>query len=131
MEESNKQEILMQLSQLQQQSEKYQEKIQLVNQQIEEMQSLKEGLDKIKGNKGEEILANIGKGVFVKAEIKEKELIVDIGNRILVKKSPEETKKVINHQIEQMDDIKKQLLDYIEDLNLQLQHLVMQAQSQE
>jgi len=131
MAEENKQEILLQLSMLQQQSEKLQEKIQLINQQIFSMESLKEGLDKIKDGEKKEILANIGKGVFIKTEIKSKDLIVDIGNNILVKKKPEETQGIINKQIEQMEDLKKQLIDRLEDLNLQLQHLIMKAQSAE
>lgn len=123
----NQQEILMQLSMFQQQAEQLEEKINIINQQIVEIENLKSALDKIENNRAGKIFANIGKGIFVDAELKSKELLVNIGNGIVVKKSPKETKEVIDRQVGQLSEIKNQLLEQLEEINLQLQHLVMRA----
>jgi len=115
----------MQLSMLQQQSEAIEEKLKLINQHASELENLKNGLDKIEKNK--EILVNIGKGIFVNAEIKDKDLLVDVGDKIIVKKTGEETKKVIDKQIANMTEIKTQFLLQLEQINANLQALVMEA----
>jgi prefoldin alpha subunit len=121
----DQQELLMQLSMLQQQSEAIEEKLKLINQHASELENLKNGLDKIEKNK--EILVNIGKGIFVNAEIKDKDLLVDVGDKIIVKKTGEETKKVIDKQIANMTEIKTQFLLQLEQINANLQALVMEA----
>jgi|SRR3989344_5796004 len=126
--ESNQQEIIMQLSMLQQQAEQYEQKLNMINQQIVQLEELKVALDNIEDKK--EILANIGKGIFVSAELKSKELLVNIGNNIVIKKTAEETKKVIDRQVSQLSEIKSQFLMQLEETNMQLQDLVVRAQKE-
>ena len=124
----DQQEIIMQLSMLQQQAEQYEQKINMINQQINEFEALKLALDNIEDKK--EILANMGKGVFVNAELKSKELLVNIGNNIVVKKTAKETKEVIDKQINQLSEIKSQFLMQLEETNMQLQDLIVRAQKE-
>lgn len=120
------QEILIKFSALQEEGKRIEEQIQIINQQIGEFQVLMLSLDKIE-EKGE-ILAGLGKGVYIKSEVKEKELFVNIGNGVVLKKSNSETKNIIEKQIMQLDEVKQHLLGEIEKINLQLKFLVEMAQ---
>ena len=120
------QEIIVKFNALQEEGRKIEEQIGMINQQIGEFQVLLLSLDKIE-EKGE-ILAGLGKGVYVKSEIKEKELFVNIGNNIVLKKSNSETRKIVESQIVQLDEVKQHLLREIEKINLQLRFLVEMAE---
>jgi len=83
-----------------------QEQINLIEQAIVDLSSLKEGLDEIKNK---DILAPVGRGVFVKAKIISDKLIVDIGNKNLVEKNIPETKELIKEQIDKLGKNKETL----------------------
>lgn len=124
------QEILIQLQMLQQQAEQIEQKINMVAQQVIEIDALNVSLDKIEENKEKGILANMGKGIYVSAELSSKELLVDIGEKILVKKSVKETKEIIRSQVTKLAELKSQLLMELEQVNMQLQDLILQAQKE-
>lgn len=124
------QEILIQLQMFQQQAEQIEEKINLVSQQIIEIDAINVSLDKIENSKDEKILANIGKGIYVDAELKGKDLLVDIGEKILVKKSVKETKEIIRGQITKLAELKQALLMEMQQINSQLQDLILRAQEE-
>lgn len=121
-------EFILKLSMMQQQAEKLEEQIQLINQQIQELGDLRLNLDKIKEG---EILANLGKGIFVRSEIKEKKLFVNIGEKIIVRKTAEETQELIQKQILRLEEIKSQLLGEIQEVNLNLQNLIQEVKAEE
>jgi len=122
-----KEDYLIKLSMIQQQAEKLQEQVQIVNQQIAEFEILNSSLDKIEKSKEKEILANLGKGIFIKSEIKDKELFVNVGQGIVVKKRAEETIHIINKQVRELEELKANLLGEIEQINFQLQELLEEA----
>lgn len=119
-------EYIVRLSVMQQQAEKIQEQIELVNSQMQDLDSLKSSLANL--DKGE-ILANIGRGIFVKAEIKNKDLYVNIGEKVVVKKNTEETQDMIGKQMINLENIKNQLLDDLQGINRQLQSLINETKT--
>jgi len=125
-----KEEYLFKLSLLQQEANKLEEQIQLINQQVSELEILKMSLEKIDKIEEKEILASLGKGIFIKAEKKENELFVNIGEGVVVKKTSKETCDIIDKQIKQLEEIKINLLSEIEKINFQLQELVKEAREE-
>jgi prefoldin alpha subunit len=103
----------------------------MVDQQIIEMEALKDALVNLGKEGKKEILANIGKGVFAQAEMKSKEVLVNIGNNIVLKKTPEETKKIIEQQVVQLMDFKQQFMLQLEATQSQLRDLVMSARAEQ
>ena len=97
------------LSMFEQQMRQMQQQLQMIEQAIMDMQIIDSGLDDIIGGKDKEILAQIGKGIFVKTKLLSEELTVDIGERNFVKKSVPETKEMIKEQIKKLEDVKKEL----------------------
>jgi prefoldin alpha subunit len=77
------------------------------------------------------MLANLGKGIFIPAEIKEKELLVNVGKSILIKKNPEETLKIIGEQIKKLIDGKNGFVLKIENLQEEMQQLLLEMQKEQ
>ena len=127
-----KENYLLKLSILEQEANKIQEQMQLINQQILELESLKTGLEKLnlEDKKKNEILAPLGKGIFVKSEIKESDLFVNLGSGIILKKKPKETSEIIEKQVKELENLKIILSDNIAQINFQLQNLVLEAQKE-
>ncbi len=71
-----------------------------------ELLLIKSSLDEIKENK--EIFVSLGAGIFLKAKIlNTNKLLVNVGNNVFVEKTPEEIKKLIDEQIEEIDKLLK------------------------
>lgn len=130
MEKEKQQELIFKLSVFEQQAQQLQQQLQAVEQGIIEINSLSLGLDEIKGKIGGEIFAPIGRGIFAKTKLDSEELLVDVGGKNFVKKSIPETKKLIENQIKNLEDIRKDLENSIEEVNQQLTDLVLEARKQ-
>jgi len=115
-----------------QEAEKLEQQIQMIEQQIAEMSAVKETIEVIKSGKETEILANLGKGIFVKADLrgKDKNLFVNVGRDVIIKKTPEETLKIIEEQIARLMEGKASFIERIEELQGTMQALLMEVQKQ-
>jgi len=124
-------EYLMKISLLEQEAKQAQEKLEAVKEQASDFEALKLSLERIDQNAGGEFLASLGKGIFVKSELKDKELFVNIGNGIIVKKNIKETLDIIDKQLATMQEIKKEVLGVIQQVNEKLQEVFMEINGKE
>ena len=115
------QEIIFKLSMLEQQMQQVQEQIESVSRGVDELSSLNFGLDDLRGSVGKEILAPLGRGIFVGATVNSEALTVDLGGKIFVQKSVAETKEIIEGQV-------KKLLSVKDDLNSTLEKISEEAE---
>ena len=118
------QEQLIQLQIIEQETNQLEQQLQLIEQHLVEMQQLKTGLDELEQTDKKEILANIGKGIYIPAEIKSKDLIVEVGNKNFVKKSIPEAKKIIEEQIKKLNSVKQQIVEKVDELQGQMNGLI-------
>lgn len=125
-----KEELLIKLSLLEQQANEIAQKIEAVDNQISELESLRLSLIKIEKSQGKEMLAPLGRGIFLRTEIKDEKLFVNVGSRILVKKSFKESAEIIEKQINEIGYVKSHLLRNIEEINKNLAILVEEAQKE-
>lgn len=128
MAEENQQELIMKLSAFEQQIRALQEQLQAVEEAITQTNLLSVGMQELKNAKDKEILAGIGKGIFVKANITSEELIVDVGNKNYVKKSVADTKQLIEEQHTKLENVKADLEKNLEEINSELTKTFMAAQ---
>ncbi len=126
--EQSEQELVMKLSVFEQQMRQIQQQLEAVQQGIEEISSLSTGLDELAGNADREILANIGRGIFVKAKLLSEDLIVDIGDKNFVKKNIPETKKIIEEQIRKLELVKKELEENLERISDEARSIIEEAE---
>jgi prefoldin alpha subunit len=120
------QEQLMTLQMIEQEANQLNQQIEIIESNISELEDLRLCLNELEKNENREILANLGKKIFLPVEIKKKELIVEVGNKNFVKKSIPETRKIIEEQLSQMNSLKMQLVDKIEALKSEMQNIVIE-----
>lgn len=126
--DQNQQELIYKLSIFEQQIQQLQQQMQAIEQAIIEMNQLDTGLNELVNSTGKEIIAPVGRGIFVKAKLLSEDLIVDIGGKNLVKKSIPETKQIICEQIEKLKEAEAELSENLENINRELTKTVMSAQ---
>lgn len=124
-EQEISQELLYKLSVFEKQIEQLNQQLQLIEKSTLDLNSLDFGMDEIKGSVGKEVLAQLGRGIFVKTNIASEELIVDVGEKNFVKKSIPETKKIIKEQLEKLNQLKKELEDKVEEIDKEVAELVL------
>jgi prefoldin alpha subunit len=123
----------MELQMMAQQHNQIQKQMQLIQQQIEELNSTKEALDEIsKAGIGKEFLVPVSSGVFVKGQIKDtQKIIVNVGSNVAVDKTIPEAKSMVDEQLTEIEQFKRELLSNklrlestIEHFQKDLQHLI-------
>jgi len=94
-----------------------QEQIQAIDRAIVDMNQINIGLGEISGKKEKEILAPLGRGIFVGAKLISGNLTVDVGGGNFVKKTVPETKEIIDEQIGKLSMMKKELEGELDKIN--------------
>ena len=127
----SQEELMIKFQMYEQQIKQVQQQLESIEQAIIEMNSLNIGLDELKGAKDKEILASVGKGIFIKAKILSEELTVDVGGKNFVKKDISSTKKLVEEQIKKLEVVKKDLEGNLENINEELTKSFMESQEEE
>lgn len=121
-----KQEYLYRLTMIQKQSEELEEKMQQIDKQIQDMGSIRKSIEELDGK--EEILSNLGKGIFLRTGIKEEDLFVNVGKNILIRKTQKQTIEIIGEQIAKLLNGKKEVMDAIEELHEETNILISEVE---
>ncbi|MCA9487678.1 MAG: prefoldin subunit alpha [Nanoarchaeota archaeon] len=124
----NEQELQVKFQIFEQQIMQIQQQLQRVDEAIMELNNLEEGLEELKGKKDSEILAQIGRGVFIKAKVIEEDLTVDVGGGNFVKKPIEETKEITSDQISKLGEMKELLEGELDKLNQEITKTMLEHQ---
>lgn len=123
------QNLLMEIQEGHGRFKELEEKIEVVDKQISELQIFERTLEDLKECDSQEILSSLGKGVFAKTKVEEKKLFVDVGSGILVRKSIDETKEVILDQARKLSEMRLQLTGEHEALGSELEDLVKKIEN--
>ena len=123
------QEIIFRLSMMEQQMQQLQQQFEAVERGITELESLNLGLDDMNGSEGKEILAQVGKGVYVKAKIISEKLTVNVGENNFVGRSIPETKEMILGQIKKLKDVRIELENNIDSINSEFAKVVQEYEA--
>lgn len=103
------QELIFQASLMQKQAEELETHLEIMQNQIQEMEQIRDSISNLSKSNEKEMLSTLGKGVHLKTELKSKDLYVEVGSGIVVKKTPEETLSVINFQLKKLNEAKLQI----------------------
>lgn len=118
------QELLLRASFLEQQSKELHENLELLDSQIQELSDFSLSLDFLINSDKKEVLSNLGKGVYLSTNISDKKLFVQVGSGIVVRKTPEDTKKIIESQLLRLQEARFQLISQIEIYNSSLRETI-------
>ena len=124
------QQQIMQVQMMEQEGQQLNQQLQLIEQNVSEMQELELSLEDINKEESKEILANLGKGIYIPVEIKDKKLIVEIGKKNFVKKTIPETKEIIKEQLEKLIGAKAQIVERLDALQIEIQGLMQSIQKE-
>ena len=113
----------MEMKVLEQRMTQTQEQLQQVTQQLTDVQETMKHLDELKNVKpGTELYVPVASGIFIPATIGDpKKLLVNVGNSTDVDKTAEQSKKLLQDQVNEMEKLKT-------DLTAQLHKLAEHAQ---
>lgn len=120
----------MQIQLFEQQSQQLNQQLQLIEQNINELEEINLSLREIEKADSREILANIGKRIYLPVDIKDKNLIVEIGNKNFVKKTIPETREVIKDQIKKLGINKEKIVDELEILQDQANEMMLELETE-
>lgn len=119
------QEIILKATIAEQQAHQLEENLQLVDAQITELEEFNRNLKTLRDSKEKEMLSQLGKRVYIKTKIENKEkLFVEVGAGVVVKKTPEETMKIVSNQISRLQEAKVQILSQLNFYHTQLQEFL-------
>lgn len=128
--ENPNQELMFKLSMFEQQIQHLQQQLQAVEESMIDLSLLNTGLEEITTSVGKDILAPLGRGIFVEAKLLSDKLTVDVGNRNFVKKTIPQTKKIIDEQIKKLEEIKDELNEKIEEISEELTDAISEMQKE-
>lgn len=122
-----KQEQIIQIQLIDQEVNQLNEQLKLIELNVHEMNELNLSLneiDSLDNKKDKEILANLGRKIYLPVIIKDNKLIVEVGKNNFVKKSIPETKKIVDDQIERLNDAKYQIIERLNELQIGMDNLI-------
>ena len=124
-------EYLLKMQMIEQEATKLDQQMQIMDQQVQELIAIKASLEAISNTQEKEILASLGKGIFIKAEIKSEDLLVNTGKDIFIKKTPKETMEIIDSQVKKLEAGKEEFTNKIIELQSQMRILIDYMQKED
>ena len=120
--------ILEKAQELHKESEALEERRAFVEQHFNELSLFNKQLDSM-DKPNNEILASLGKGVFVKAEVKTRDFFVDVGSGIIIKKQLMDVQKIIQEQINGLENLKAETNNRLLELQQEFEVLIRNVQN--
>lgn len=117
-------ELMHELEEVNRESQELEEKLKIVDQQLGELKDFLAALEELSNSKEKEILASLGKGVYLKSNLSEENLFVEVGSGVLVKKSMSETKEIVEQQTSRLNALRTQIISENADINNRMQNLL-------
>lgn len=124
------QEIILEAHQIEEESQHFQQQLGLIDEHISDMSSFQDALSTFSKENTSEILAPLGRGVFMKAQrMQEEKLFVDVGAGVVVRKSLGETKEIIVEQLSKLSEARLSVISHLAELNSRMIQLVTKLRS--
>ncbi len=125
------QEQLIKVQLIEQEINQLNQQLQLIEENIKEFGELISSLNEIENNKNKDILANLGKRIYLPVEIKDNRLIVDVGKGNFVKKTISETKEIAKNQTEKLIEVKNEIIKRLEILQEEINNLIFEIEKEQ
>jgi len=113
-------ELVYKAQMLQRESEEVEGNLRLVEEQIGELDIFQKNLVELKESKGKEMIASVGKGVYIKGDVKDDKLFVEVGAGVVVRKTPDETRETVEGQAMRLKEVRIQLIGHLENLGMHI-----------
>ena len=119
------QETIMHAAAIEEEAQGLEENLQLVMTQIAELENFKESLEFLGKSREKEILSSLGKRVYMKSKIEDREkLFVEVGAGVVVRKTPEDTIGIVKEQILRLQEARVQISAMLEIYQKELENFM-------
>jgi prefoldin alpha subunit len=125
------QEAIMKIQMMEQETNSLNEQLKMVDSNVAEMNDLIASLEEIDSTDTKEIMANLGKRIFIPVDIREKKLIVEVGKGNFVKKSVGDTKKIVVEESDKLAEAKNQIMSRLNELQEDMNKMIMEFQKEQ
>ena len=112
------------LQQLNERAQYLQQKIQVLEHQLKELNDVKIGLESL----GDEMLFPLGAGVFVKGKRSSENLLVNIGKGVVVEKEVSDVVKTVSDQLTRLEEISVKMNSEMGEVVGQIQMVQLELQ---
>jgi len=123
-------EVMFQAQLLQEEAQKVQNQLEAVEQQLHELTEFNTHLSILDKTQEKEMLSSMGKGIYAKTTLVDKNLYLEVGAGVIVKKTPLEVIKVVEDQIKKLGQMRVHLLGQKEVCSRTMQELLNELKSQ-
>ncbi len=118
-------EMILKAAEIENRARQLEESLQLIDNQILELDNFIASLNNFSKTKENEMLSSLGRRVYVKTRIEDKErLFVEVGAGVVVRKSINDTSKIAKDQISRLQDARMQILSKLSEYHAQLQEFM-------
>mgnify|MGYP001592947356 CR=1 FL=1 len=118
-------ETILKAAAIEREARQLEENLQLIEGQIVELDTFKESIKVVIESKDKEMLSLLGKRVYMKTKIEDKEkLFIEVGAGVVVKKTPEDILKIVKEQSGRLQEAKIQILLKLEEYQGQLEEFL-------
>jgi prefoldin alpha subunit len=114
-------ELILQASMLERQAEEISQRLQNVENELEELKRFKDSLVALFKSENKTMLSSLGKGVSIRTERIEDDLYVEVGMGIVVKKKPKEVEEEVTENIKKLSEARAILIERFESITNTLQ----------
>jgi prefoldin alpha subunit len=115
---------ILNLQKIEVEIEELNQQLQIIDQNILELNEIKESLLEIENSEKEEFLINLGKKIYLPVKIKEKKIIAEVGDKTFVKKSIDSTIKTIEEQNTKLNDFRREIKTRLNHLQREIEVLI-------
>ncbi|MAG39162.1 prefoldin subunit alpha [Candidatus Woesearchaeota archaeon] len=124
-EEKLKKERMMEYQFLEQQIQNLNNNLNSIEQNLIEIKSMIKTLVEFKSlKKGDKIKASLSNGIFAEAVLRNtKNLQVNVGGQVVVSKTVDETKEMLETQLEELEKYRKQTMSYYNEIYARLEQI--------
>lgn len=111
--ENEKQELMIELKALDEELKKLNSHLENMDQQIAELDDSKHVVNEFSElKKNDELRVPLSSGIYIKASILDtKSLMINVGSNVTVEKTPEQVTKILDNQLEELSNYRKQLVE--------------------
>ncbi len=118
------QQTFLRASMLEQHSREIEQNLEMIEAQILELKHLLDSIAQIESSKENSLYSSLGKGIYLKTKLEDKNLLVQVGAGVALKKTPEQTSQLIKEQLKKFQEAKSYLLSQREALHSELSSII-------
>ncbi len=124
------QERIIQAARIEQIARQLEYNLQLIDAEIAELGDFKNNLNFLAESKEKEMLSSLGKRVFIKTKIEDRDkLFIEVGAGVVVRKSPAESLKIVEKQISRLKEAGLQIASQLNRYRGQLDEFLREIEA--